>query len=413
MTDIKVVDAICGSGKTTWIFEHIKQNPDKKWVFVSPYLDEAGDGNSKGRIQRELPDFNFKSPSGTPSKTADFLRLAKKGHNIAITHKLFTGFTVEVAAVLAEQKYHLVIDETIDLVTFYEGIGHEDVKFLILAGMVTCSPNGQLNWNEEKWPNYCGRDLHIKQLCELGCLWLYGEDVLIQRIPPTCMKACQSVTILTYLFEASLMHCWMQLNELQWEYYYPDALRHPAEIKQILRNKLHFIQHSKLITDLQRTHQGLYKSNVFNVGWYQKTDKAMLEKVKRSVETTLKEQMPKGEIFWTTFKDYEKYMEGSGYTRAKKVDGVLRKPFVSKNMRASNEYRDCTNCIYMVNIYPHGSLDSHLRQFDVQIDRDLFALSEVVQFIFRGSIRKHEDMYVYILSERMLHLVQDWLKLDT
>ncbi|WP_207938081.1 hypothetical protein, partial [Pseudomonas sp. 51_B] len=152
-----------------------------------PYLDEAGDGNSKGRIQKELPDFNFKAPSGTPSKTADFLRLAKKGHNIAITHKLFTGFTVEVAAVLAEQKYHLVIDETIDLVTFYEGIGHEDVKFLILAGMVTCSPNGQLHWNEEKWPNYCGRDLPIKQLCELGCLWLYGDDVLIQRIPPTCM----------------------------------------------------------------------------------------------------------------------------------------------------------------------------------------------------------------------------------
>lgn len=115
LTEIKVVDAICGSGKTTWIFEHIKQNPDKKWVFVSPYLDEAGDGNSKGRIQKELPDFNFKAPSGTPSKTADFLRLAKKGHNIAITHKLFTGFTVEVAAVLAEQKYHLVIDETIDL----------------------------------------------------------------------------------------------------------------------------------------------------------------------------------------------------------------------------------------------------------------------------------------------------------
>lgn len=413
MTDIKVVDAICGSGKTTWIFEYIRQHPERKWVFVSPYLDEAGDGNEKGRIQKELPEFNFKAPSGTPSKTADFLRLAKKGHNIAITHKLFTGFTVEVASVLAEQKYHLVIDETIDLVTFFEGIGHEDVKFLILAGMVVCAPNGQLHWNEEKWPNYSGRDIHIKQLCELGCLWLYGEDVLIQRIPPTCMKACESVTILTYLFEASLMHCWMQLNEMQWEYHYPDTLRKPDEIKQILRDKLHFVKHPKLITDLQRTHQGLYKSNVFNVGWYQKSTKDTLERVKKSIETTLKEQIPKGEVFWTTFKDYEKDLEGVGYTRAKKTNGVLRKPFVSKNMRASNEYRDCTNCIYAVNIYPHGSLDSHLRQFDVQIDKDLFALSEVIQFIFRGSIREHKDMYVYILSERMLKLVKDWLALDT
>ena len=40
MTDIKVVDAICGSGKTTWIFEYIRQHPERKWVFVSPYLDE-------------------------------------------------------------------------------------------------------------------------------------------------------------------------------------------------------------------------------------------------------------------------------------------------------------------------------------------------------------------------------------
>ena len=79
MTDIKVVDAICGSGKTTWIFEYIRQHPERKWVFVSPYLDEAGEGCENGRIQKELPDFNFKVPLGTPRKKPDFFRFAKKG----------------------------------------------------------------------------------------------------------------------------------------------------------------------------------------------------------------------------------------------------------------------------------------------------------------------------------------------
>lgn len=413
MTEVvKVVDAICGSGKTTWVFDQIRNSPEKKWLFVSPYLDEAGDGNSKGRIQNELPDFNFKSPSSSPSKREDFLRLAKKGNNIAITHKLFTGFNVEIASVLAEQEYHLVIDETIDLVTFYEDIHSQDVKFLILAGMVKTSPTGQLSWNEEQWPNYTGRDIRIKELCQLGCLWLYGDDVLIQRIPPTCMKACKSVTILTYLFEASLMHCWMQLNEMRWEYFYPSELTPSHQIKAILRSKLHFIPRSKYLTDIQRTVQGLRYSGAFNVGWYKEQSEEALERVKRSIETTLKEQMPKGEVFWTTFKDYETKLAGIGYTRAKRINGELRKPFVSKNMRASNEYKDCTNCIYTVNIYPHGSLDSHLRQFGVQIDRDLYALSELVQFVFRGSIREHKDMYVYILSERMQGLLEDWLTLD-
>jgi hypothetical protein len=38
MTDIQVVDAICGSGKTTWVFEYMRQHPDRKWVFVSPKI---------------------------------------------------------------------------------------------------------------------------------------------------------------------------------------------------------------------------------------------------------------------------------------------------------------------------------------------------------------------------------------
>ena len=40
MTDIKIVDAICGSGKTTWVFEHMRQHADRKWVFVSYHLSE-------------------------------------------------------------------------------------------------------------------------------------------------------------------------------------------------------------------------------------------------------------------------------------------------------------------------------------------------------------------------------------
>ena len=410
---IKVVDALCGAGKTTWVFEHMKQNKDKKWIFVSPYLDEAGDGKTKGRIQKELPELNFASPASEPSKTASFLRHVNKGRNIAITHKLFTQFTPDVAEAIAEQGYELVIDETIDLVTFYDDLKGDDVLMLIRAGFVIVGEKGQLHWNIEEYPNYKGRDYDIRQLCELGCLWVYGDNVLIQRIPPTCMNACNSVTILTYLFEGSLMHSWMKLNNMNWEYYHPSTLRSASELKAIIREKINIIKPSKLINDLQFKENGMPINGAFNLTWYQRQNVPALESVKKSVEVTLKKTMQKGNVFWTTFKDWESVMSGVGYSRAKKIKGEMRKPFVSKNMRASNEYRDCVNCIHMVNTYPNGSLESHLQSFGVVIDRDKYALSELIQFVFRGSIRQHEEMDLYILSNRMRKLFTDWLSTDS
>lgn len=410
---IQVVDAICGAGKTTWVFDYIRKHSDKKWVFVSPYLDEAGDGREKGRIQKELPDMHFISPSPEPSKRDSFLRHAKNGHNLAITHKLFTGFTPDIAVELEKQGYNLIIDETIDLVNFYEGIETQDVKFLIKAGMVLCSDSGILSWNEDEYPNYTGRDIEIKLLCEMECLWLYGDDVLIQRIPPTCMKACQSVTILTYMFEASLMHCWMQLNQMQWEYLQPPELRSSKEIKSLIRDNLNIIHPSRYVTSLQRTENGFVDLSKFHVGWYENQSYDDLVLLRKSIETTLKQNMRKGNVFWTTFKAYQSVLAGVGYKRAKKVDGVKRSPFVSKNMRASNEYKDCTNCIYTINIHPNGSLKSHLAASGVLMDRDKYALSELVQFIFRGSIREYKPMDLYILSDRMRALLEDWLLLDT
>ena len=189
-------------------------------------------------------------------------------------------------------------------------------------------------------------------------------------------------------------------------------MRTNKQIKDIIRPLVNLIQPSKLITDHNRTDQGLYRYNAFNKTWYDTRTKDELHAVKKSIETTLKKEMPKGEVFWTTFKEYEPQIQGIGYTRSKKVKGELRKPFVSKNMRASNEYRDCVNCIYTVNIYPHGSLDSHLRAYGVQLDRDLYALSELIQFIFRGSVREHKPMSLYILSDRMRKLFVEWMESD-
>ena len=407
---VQIIDAICGSGKTTWMFKHIEQNKDKKWIFVSPYLDEVGDGRTKGRIQEALPALKFKSPTVSPSKKASFLRLLENENNIAITHRLFMDFTPEVAQAIAEKGYELVIDETIDLVSFYDGINGDDVRTLIKAQMIIVEDKGKLSWNNEDWKDYKGRDSDIKNLCDLGCLYLYGEDVLIQRIPPTCLQACNSCTVLTYMFEGSLMQAWMKLNNIEYEYFYPDGLLPEKEIKEKVRENLFIIKPSKVILDLQEE-RGENIPTSFCKNWYDKTSVLVLNDIKKSIESTLKFYMHKGDTFWTTFKDYKDVLKGKGYSRRKKVPWLkeLRDPFVPKNMRASNEYKDCVNCIYTINVYPHVSIRNHLASFGITLDEDKIALSELVQFIFRGAIREYEEMSVLILSNRMRKLLKDWL----
>jgi hypothetical protein len=65
-----------------------------------------------------------------------------------------------------------------------------------------------------------------------------------------------------------------------------------------------------------------------------------------------------------------------------------------------------------VNVYPHGSLKSHINSYGVSVDEDMYAVSELIQFLFRGCIREYKDMYIMILSERMEILLRDWLEKD-
>jgi hypothetical protein len=44
------------------------------------------------------------------------------------------------------------------------------------------------------------------------------------------------------------------------------------------------------------------------------------------------------------------------------------------------------------------------------VDSDMFALSEMIQFIWRGAIRQGKPMKVLILSERMRNLLIKWLE---
>ena len=102
---------------------------------------------------------------------------------------------------------------------------------------------------------------------------------------------------------------------------------------------------------------------------------------------------------WTTFKDYKKLLSGKGYGRG----------FVPLNMRASNDYRNRTSIAYPVNRYINPCIKQFFSKHGVKVDEDAYALSEMLQFIWRSAIRDGKEIWIYVPSVRMRTLLEQWI----
>ena len=94
-----------------------------------------------------------------------------------------------------------------------------------------------------------------------------------------------------------------------------------------------------------------------------------------------------------------------------KVD-PLKNTFLSCNARAMNDYKSKSVMIHAFNREPHGSVKTYLGSYGTTLNSDEYALSEMLQWLWRGCIRNLKNpkpMSVYVLSARMKNLLTDWL----
>lgn len=83
---IHIVDSVMGTGKTQACIAWMRQHPEQKYLYVTPYLDECS------RIQASAPELDFQQPQENKTKSADLLRLLSEGKNITTTHELLPRF---------------------------------------------------------------------------------------------------------------------------------------------------------------------------------------------------------------------------------------------------------------------------------------------------------------------------------
>lgn len=420
MNPIKIIDKVCGAGKTTWIFSEIDKRSEERWIYVSPYLSEVGDDGANGRIQNELPDMHFQSPSKKFSKQSDLKDLLHEGCNVAITHQLYLSMTKDMFEIIEQQEYNLVIDETLDLISLYNA-DNTDIELLLSKNIVSVEENGLVKWAHKS--DYKGVFKEVKKLCDLEVLHLFngqkGSDVFMCKLPPRLLTSCNQAYLLTYLFDGSIMDTWLKMHKIPYSYYDPEGLKDTKLIKKSVRKHLHILKTPRKIKEMHFNGYSTYKPYTFSKNWFKRNDEQM-DTLSTALDSAVRNYFPrKKKVFYTTFKDYCEHVTKGSLRHAQYIfddEELLIKTFsntfVAKNQRASNEYADYNCAVHVCNTYPHVKIESYIELLGETIDRDKYALSEIVQWVFRGSIRKGEDMYVLVASMRMKGLLEEWLEED-
>lgn len=429
---VKVISAIMGSGKTTGMFKYMKdtweEDLDKRFLYVSIFLSEVGDGKSfrekpeEGRIHEELPEMDFKMPKNLgQGKKENIKDLIKEGRNISTTHQSFKAFDKECIQLMIDGNYTLIIDEALDCISQFDKLDIDSLELLVAGGWLTVEDDGKLIWKAKEVTNK-NPYYDIMRLCHTESLYKYGDNILIWEYPPLLLKELNDVYVMTYLFEGSIMSSWMKKNDIHYKYvpHHVFGLRPEEEIKKDIRENLTILKSNavnKYREDSMRKGSVSSIQNMFSAGWYNRNvcrngskedDTEATKTIRRILESTVNRTGAKsGEVFWTTFNSYNKRLAGKGY-KQKPKKGL--EPFLAWNTKARNEYRDHKLCMYTINVYKSPIEIQYLAERGVVFDMDEYALSEALQFIWRGCIRQNKPMEVLILSDRMERLLLEWLE---
>lgn len=394
--NVTIVDAIMGAGKTSWAIDYINYHLDnsENILYITPYLDETE------RIQKSVNrDIKLPKQKGE-GKIGDILTLLDDGEDISSTHVLFSMLTDEHKDAISRGNYTLFIDETIEAVAPYELADSDDIQYLLDKGSIKIEDNGVVEWIDK---DYETRFNPIKILAKNHALFYINKKILIHQYPPDVFKLFKKVYVLTYMFKSSTMRYYFDLAGIKYdiksiekadnEYQLVDYFE---ESRDQLKEKIHIYDNVDLNDVISQ------KTPSLSSTWYQNPDnKHKIAKLQKATYNFFhnKCRAKTKETMWTTFKHSKNKLKGKGYT----------KNFVPLNCRATNKYAQSKYLAYDVNIYPNVGVSQYFSQRGMRMDFDNYALSELVQWIFRSAIRNGEDVYIYLPSKRMRGLLKKWL----
>lgn len=407
--EVELIDSCMGSFKTTNILNWIDANPNERYIYVSPLLSEVQEG---GRIHKSLKNTVFESPSDADTtKGEHFLELLKDGCNIACTHNLYLQMTEEHLNTIALKGYIVVVDEELDVIGGFDKYASSDLEWLLDKGDISISDkDGMVQWVgktdllDRKHKYYM-----FMQYCKSKSIYATkrSSTMMVTQLPIKLFEVAKRTIVMTYLFDGNLLDCFLRLKGF--------TVKPFVGIETTPVSKAKF---RGLITIIPPNEKTVNYS--LSASWWKTSSKQQVRDVQNFIETNCRKHGLKGvDVAWTvhscrvegTSSQGKLFLKPRGYITCE-VDGKKEPCYLGCTVRATNKYKHKKAMFHCFDRYPIQSVTAYLEDYNQPVDKAVFALSEMLQWLWRGCIRDGKPMIVGIASKRMHNLFVKWLNED-
>lgn len=401
---VKLVDYRMGSYKSTRIIEWMDKNPQKRYLFVSPLLSEVEEG---GRIHRNLSNITLEVPTDIEGTKSDSLYdMIKAGDNISCTHSLYLSMNEAHFKELSSKGYTLIIDEEVNVIDGFHKCSKDDLQWLIEKGDIEISDvDGMVSWVgardkiTKKHKYY-----EFMKYCDAKSLYSTkrSDTMMCTHLPIKLFECAKEVIILTYMFKGNILDCFLKLKGFEVEEF--TEIECTVSDKQLIRDLITIVPPNNKVVNYS-----------LSSTWWDSASSSQVNDVSNFIRTACLSHGLKGDdILWTVPKNRAVKGRGSPRTLVKPkgyIQDKKGKPcYLAASVRATNDYSNKKGMFHCYNRNPLVPVSAYLQDYGCCLDFKVFATSEMVQWLWRGCIRKGEPMVVGIASKRMYEFFCDWLE---
>lgn len=433
---VTIVDRHMGSGKTTGIIASFK--PDQKYLVVVPLLSEISRIIKGAHVPFVQPTDaadtgaastpNYPEAAKCQTKRESLTALVQAGHNVVCSHALFSALgSIAQEGLLAD--YHVLIDEVLNVAevktditqTKRTALGRDQDtgwrELYLGDGFITiCPETGRIS-PTEKWCGLVDKlagnlSQAMFHAAEAGRLYTdqagMSNSIIMAELPPALLKGCRTIKVYTYMAEGSFMAAYMRRHGIEYRTEFnavEDAAFRKRARELVTVHPMARLKDSKLSYTAQA--KEARKRN---------PSRDVARALYRTCQTAGELQgVDKDKIMVTCAKACW-YAKGSDFLNrpgpfaqgSRLFDGVS---WVPNTTRGTNDYAHCSHLIYLWDQHANVHVSRFL-SVDDERHRDLYAVSELLQWIWRSRVRKGEPITLFLPSARMRRLWARWLDGD-
>lgn len=411
MTIVNVVDAPCGYGKTSWAIQYMNDMSieSHRFIYVTPFLDEVT------RVKQSVNSRKFHEPESVKGSTKldDLHRQLGQGKDIATTHALFQMANSETKELIRSNNYTLVLDEVMNVIEQIP-LRKDDLDFLREAGAIEYKVSDKgltfIKWNEDM-RDWDTKYNDIKQMALTGNLMYCNSSALIWNMPCDIFLMFNDVFILTYLFKGQFQRYYYDLHGIQYRYLSVAKDQQGFNLVPYRNREPHnktAIKQQVSIYDGQLNAIGDKRTSL-STSWFENpTNKNLVVTLQRNAYNFFTNMCKANNetAIWSTVKGNKNSIMNKVKPKS------FAKCFIPMTSRATNLYKEKYHLAYLVNRFMNPIEKKFFEQYEVKVDEDAWALSELIQWVWRSRIRDGHPITIYIPSKRMRELLKQYLSSD-